>query len=149
MTPPESNPTTAAVTVEVRYAETDQMGVVHHSVYPVWFELARTEFCRQTGYPYDRIEASGYHLLVTRLSVDYRRSARYPDRVTTECWIERLAGRGLRFSYRVAANGSQLARGTTDHVWIDAASGKPCRMPEHLSGPFAELAGTRAGPLSR
>lgn len=131
---------TAAVTVEVRYAETDQMGVVHHSVYPIWFELARTRLCRQTGFSYDQIEASGYFLLVTKLSIDYRKSARYPDRVTTECRLDRFASRGLRFAYRVTANGDLLARGTTDHVWVEVASGRPCRIPQKLAGPFAALA---------
>jgi len=137
---------TAAVTVEVRYAETDQMGVVHHSVYPVWFELARTQLCRQTGFSYDQIEASGHYLLVTGLTVDYRKSARYPDSVTTECRLERFASRGLRFTYRVTAAGTLLARGSTDHVWVAAATGKPCRVPAHLERPFALLAPTLSEP---
>ena len=109
MTSSPSEARTASVTVEVRYAETDQMGVVHHSVYPVWFELARTALCRQTGFAYDAIEASGYYLLVTKLSVEYRKSARYPDRVTTRCQLDRFASRALRFGYTVTAGGSVLA----------------------------------------
>lgn len=136
-----SEPKTASITAEVRYAETDQMGVVHHSVYPVWFELARTALCRQSGFSYDRIEAAGHYLLVTRLSVEYRRSARYPDRVTTACTIDRIGSRGLRFAYVVTIDGERIASGSTDHVWIAADTGKPCRVPTYLAGPFAELAG--------
>ncbi len=134
-----SEPKTAAVTVEVRYAETDQMGVVHHAVYPVWFELARTQLCRETGFSYDRIEASGYYLIVTQLSIEYRQSARYPDLVKTECRLERFASRGLGFSYRVSSGDRLLARGSTEHVWVEIASGKPCRIPDGLSRPFKDL----------
>ncbi len=130
---------TASVTVDVRYAETDQMGVVHHAVFPVWFELARTRLCQLSGFSYAEIEASGYLLLVTRLSVDYRRSARYPDEVTTTCRLERFASRGLRFAYEVRAHDQLLARGATDHVWFETATGKPCRVPERLAQPFANL----------
>lgn len=134
---PESR--VAAITVEVRYAETDQMGIVHHAVYPVWFELARTHLCRRTGFSYAEIEASGYLLLVTGLSIEYRKSARYPDEVTTTCRLQRCASRALTFGYDVHANGSLLARGATEHVWLETATGKPCRVPPHLAEPFAAL----------
>ncbi|MCP4201398.1 MAG: acyl-CoA thioesterase [bacterium] len=133
------SPRSASVTVEVRYAETDQMGVVHHAVFPVWFELARTRLCRHTGFSYAQIEASGYLLLVTKLSIDYRKSARYPDEVVTTCRLERLASRGLRFGYEVHVHDELLARGTTEHVWFEVASGKPCRVPDRLAAPFASL----------
>lgn len=134
-----SNSPSASITVEVRYAETDQMGVVHHAVYPIWFELARTHLCQRTGFSYAQIEASGFFLLVTKLSIDYRKSARYPDEVSTTCRLERVASRGLRFGYEVHARGELLARGTTDHVWLEIATGKPCRIPEQLAGPFTSL----------
>lgn len=115
------------------------MGVVHHAVYPVWFELARTSLCQQTGFSYAEIEASGYFLLVTRIAIDYRKSARYPDQVTTSCSLARFASRGLTFKYEVHVNDALLARGTTEHLWVEAVSGKPCRIPEHLAEPFAGL----------
>lgn len=129
----------AEVDIEVRYAETDQMGIVHHAVYPVWFELARTHLCARTGFSYAEIEASGYLLLVTALSVNYRQSVRYPDRVTTACRLERLASRGLRFGYEVRVGEALCARGATEHVWLEVASGRPCRTPGHLVDPFSRL----------
>ena len=67
----------AEVDVEVRYAETDQMGVVHHANYLIWFELARTNLCTQSGFHYRQIEELGYLLMVTAAEVRYRQGARF------------------------------------------------------------------------
>ncbi len=115
------------------------MGVVHHAVYPIWFELARTHLWQRTGFSYAEIEASGYFLLVTKLSLDYRKAVRYPDEVTTTCRLEHFGSRGLRFGYEVHAHQVLRARGTTQHIWVEIATGKSCRIPEHLAAPFASL----------
>ena len=134
-------PVRAESEIEVRYAETDQMGVVHHANYLVWFELARTRLCAQSGFHYAQIEESGYLLMVTGVEVRYRRGARYGDRIRIVCWLERLASRGLRFAYEVYRHDELLATGTTEHVWVEAASQRLCRTPENLRQAFAELAG--------
>ena len=69
--------TRSEIDVEVRYAETDQMGVVHHANYVIWFELARTSLCALSGFHYAEIEALGYLLMVTGVEVRYHRPARY------------------------------------------------------------------------
>ncbi len=129
----------ALIDVEVRYAETDQMGVVHHANYLVWFELARTRLCSQTGHHYSEIEQMGYQLLVTGARLDYRRGARYGDTVRVACTLERLSSRGLSFAYRVHRGETLLVRGGTDHVWVDVAKGRACRIPERLEQPFASI----------
>ncbi len=134
------------VEVEVRYAETDQMGVVHHSVYLVWFELARTRLCLETGYHYADIEKLGYYLVVTHAEARLLRGAIYGDMVGVTCWLERLQSRGLRFAYEVDRDGEILARGATEHVWVERTSGKPCRTPEMLRQPFSALAGDGSPP---
>jgi acyl-CoA thioester hydrolase len=73
--------------------------------------------------------------------VRYRRPARYGDTVTVACWGERLASRGLRFAYEVRNGDELLVTGATDHVWIESATGRPCRIPEPLREPFRKLAG--------
>lgn len=60
----------AEVEFEVRYAETDQMGIVHHANYLIWFEQARTRFCKEAGKPYPQIEALGYFMIITRAQQD-------------------------------------------------------------------------------
>ena len=131
----------AEVDVEVRYAETDQMGVVHHANYLIWFELARTNLCTQSGFHYRQIEELGYLLMVTAAEVRYRQGARYGDRLRVVAWLERLASRGLRFAYRVQRNEELLATGTTEHVWVDSRTQRLCRTPESLREPFTRLAG--------
>lgn len=129
------------IDVEVRYAETDQMGVVHHAEYVVWFEMARTRLCAESGWHYAEIERLGYHLMVTAVEVSYRRPARYGETARVTCSLARLGSRGLAFAYRVSRDDELLVRGTTEHVWVDRATGRPCRMPAQLAEPFRRLAG--------
>lgn len=139
---PESRnqPTRATVDIEVRYAETDQMQVVHHANYVVWFELARTRLCELSGYHYAAIEQMGFLLMVTGVEARYRQPARYGQVVQVSCWCERLGSRGVRFAYEVHHDDRLLATGASDHVWVERASGRPCRTPEPLREAFARLA---------
>jgi len=141
-----SEPVRCVTEIEVRYAETDQMGVVHHANYVVWFELARTRLCALSGFTYAEIERLGYLLMVTAVELRYRRPARYGDTVGVTCWGERLASRGVSFAYEVRRGDDLLATGRSEHIWIEGASGKPCRMPEQLRAPFERLAGRAAAP---
>jgi len=141
-----SEPIRHVTEIEVRYAETDQMGVVHHANYVIWFELARTHLCAMSGFRYVEIERLGYLLMVTGVELRYRRPARYGDTVQVICWGERLASRGVRFAYEVRRDQELLASGRTEHIWIEARSGRPCRMPEQLRAPFARLAGHAVAP---
>jgi len=134
-------PVRAEIDVEVRYAETDQMGVVHHANYVVWFELARTRLCSTSGFHYADIERLGYLLMVTGVEARYHRPARYGDVVQVACWCERMGSRGLRFAYEVHKGGARLVTGLTDHVWVETATGRPCRTPEAIREPFERLAG--------
>ena len=146
---PATTPRRAEIDIEVRYAETDQMGVVHHANYLVWFELARTGLCAQSGYHYADIERLGYLLMVTGVKVEYRRGARYGDQVRVSAWIDRLSSRGLTFGYEAYCGDTRLAFGSTDHLWVDAASRKPRRIPEVLRQPFEEIAGVATAAPSR
>ncbi len=136
-----SNATRTVVDIEVRYAETDAMGIVHHANYLVWFELARTDLCRQTGTDYAAIERGGHRLTVTRSELRYRRPARYGDRVQVTAWIDSMASRRVRFAYEVRCDDELLTTGATEHVWIDG-EGRPCRIPPALEPEFVRLAET-------
>lgn len=119
--------------LRARYAETDQMGVVHHAVIPVWFEAARTELSRATGVPYREWERRGIWLMVTDLSCRYRSSARYDDEVTVLVRVAEAASRRVVFAYRVVTeDGSVIAEGETRHLAVTAATGKPAVIPAEL-----------------
>ncbi len=120
--------------VRVRYAETDQMGVVYYANYLVWFEVGRTDLLRSSGWSYREMEAEGFSLPVVEAHCEYRSSARYDDDL--EIWTTGtlLSPVRLRFDYQVVRVGDQaatLAAGHTVHATLDA-SGRPRRLPDRV-----------------
>ena len=105
----------------VRYAETDQMKVVHHSVYPIWFEAARTDYMEKAGYPYTRIEKEGIMLPLSHLECDYKEGARYGDIVLIKTSIKKVSHVRLEINYKAyrKSDGALLAEGITVHAWTD------------------------------
>lgn len=120
-------------TFHVRYAETDAMGLVHHSVYPIWFEEARSEFLRQQGTNYVEVEAAGYFFTVTEVKARFHSPARYGHAVTVRAWVEKTRSRGFTFGYEVrhAETGQRLVTGRTKHLCLDR-QGQPCVVPPWL-----------------
>lgn len=112
--------------IEVRYAETDAMGVVHHAVYPVWFEQARIGFLRTHGLPFTTIEAQGWRSPVVGLAVEYLKAAQFGDFVTVQARLSR-DGLRFRFDYRILRRQDLLAQGHSLHVFT--REGRPCRLP--------------------
>ncbi len=118
----------------VRYAETDAMRIVHHSSYIVWFEEGRSEYMRQVGFPYSRLESMGYYLAVTEVKARYLRAAKYDEEVIVRTTVASVRSRGVTFRYQVlrAANGELLAEGESVHVCIDD-DGRPRRLPKEVT----------------
>lgn len=119
------------VTFRVRFAETDQMGIVHHASYFVYFEEGRSELTRQHGAPYSELEAMGFSLALSDAQARYIAPARYDQRVTVRAWVARLRSRGIRFAYEIvcADDGTLLVTGETGHICVDRA-GEVRRIPE-------------------
>jgi acyl-CoA thioester hydrolase len=116
-----------------RYAETDQMGVVHHSVYAVWFEAARSAFSRAVGFPYAEWERRGVLLMVSDLTCRFRRPARYDDEITIGVRVAEAVSRRVVFQYRVTGpDGALLAEGETRHLVVDRVSGRPLTLPDEF-----------------
>ncbi|MCS7272655.1 MAG: acyl-CoA thioesterase [Fimbriimonadales bacterium] len=115
---------------EVRYAETDAMGVVYYANYLVWFEVARGAFCQHYDIDYNAIERAGTPLAVVEAYCRYRAPARYGDRIVVRVRLSELKGSSMRFEYEVlnAHTRQLLAEGWTRHVWI-TREGKPTRCP--------------------
>jgi len=114
--------------IEVRYAETDMMGVVYHGSYLPWLEVARTAMLASEGLPYRQLEDAGYYLPVIEVSMRYQRPARYADIITIEAVIREKPGIRLRIDYRLYRGEELIAEGHTVHVFIDK-SHRPLRPP--------------------
>jgi acyl-CoA thioester hydrolase len=106
------------VTFRVRYYETDAMGIVHHSNYLRWFEMARTEYLRAAGLPYRVMEESGTGCPVIGARCQYHHSARYDDEVQIRCWISAYSGVRLSLAYTVMRDDTLLCTGETDHTFV-------------------------------
>lgn len=105
--------------LRVRYSETDQMGIVYHANYLVWFEVGRSELFRELNLPYTQFEEQGLGLAVVEASCRYRRPSRYDDELMIVTSLEHMSSRGASFSYRVYREEALLAEGKTDHVFIN------------------------------
>lgn len=105
----------------VRYAETDQMGIVHHSVYPVWFEAGRTDFIKLAAISYSQIEEKGLLLPLLSLKVNYSGYALYEDEIVVKTSMHMFTGTRITFLYRVEKQGRIITEGTTGHVWTNAS----------------------------
>jgi acyl-CoA thioester hydrolase len=119
--------------VRVRYAETDQMGVVYYANYFVWFEVGRTDLLRESGWNYREMETEGFGLPVIEAHCTYRESAKYDDEIEVRTTGEMLSPVRVKFTYEVvrAADAVTLAIGTTVHVTLDR-TGRPCRLPDRV-----------------
>lgn len=130
--------------INVRYAETDAMGVVHHAVYPVWFEIARTDYIKMLGLSYSEMEKGGVMLPVTAITVKYHLPAKYDDSLTVTASVTRLTPARVEFAYAVTRNGSGelLTEGTSSHAFVSSATFKPLNfktaMPEFFETFSAE-----------
>ena len=105
----------------VRYAETDQMGIVHHSNYPIWFEAGRTDFIKKLGMPYSKIEESGFLLPLIEMRCIYKGAARYEDEITVKTYLKEISQTKVVFHYEVYKNREPepITTGETVHVWTD------------------------------
>jgi acyl-CoA thioester hydrolase len=118
--------------IRVRYAETDKMGIVHHSNYPIWFEIGRSEFCRARGFSYlDMEEKDDALLVVAEIYCRYKSPAYYEDEITIRTNVEEIRSRSLRFVYEIfrESDSTLIAEGETLHVVTDSKK-KVRTLPE-------------------
>jgi acyl-CoA thioester hydrolase len=114
----------------VRYAETDQMGVVYHANYLIWMEIARTELCRMRGVRYRDIErVDGLVMVVAEAQCRYHSAARYDDEVLARGFLKHAHPRMITFGYEIlnAETSELLASGETKHIFLK--DGKPIKVP--------------------
>jgi len=134
--------------LRVRYAETDQMGVVYYANYLVWMEVGRVELVRSLGFHYKDLEQSeGLYLSVVEANCRYLYPARYDQEVVVETRIVKANSRMVEFGYcmRSLEPERNLAEGSTRHIWLNR-EWRPCRLPEKYRSALS-LASTEQDPL--
>ncbi len=129
MTPSEHK--SVEIEFRVRYAETDQMGFVHHANYLVYFEMGRVELLRARGMSYRDLEAQGYLLVVVKAHVRYLKPARYDDLLRLRTEVTRVTSARIDHRYQLFRDGELLAEGETTLACVDR-DGNVQRIPEVL-----------------
>ena len=119
------------ITIRVRYAETDRMGLLHHANYIVYFEMGRTEFLRQKGVSYRQIEDEGHFLVIVDLACKFKRPAYYDDLLTLRTTVTRVTHVKMVHAYQVLRDGQLLAEGHSTLACVDR-EGRPQALPEVL-----------------
>ena len=121
------------ISIVPRYAETDKAGVVHHSVYPVWFEMGRTELLRANGVAYKDLETAGVFFVVARLQIKYRRPALYDEKLELETTCSLVTASKVEHTYKLTRCGDRivLAEAGTMLACVNA-EGKLQRVPEFM-----------------
>ncbi|MCS7280056.1 MAG: acyl-CoA thioesterase [Desulfobacterota bacterium] len=119
------------VPIRVRYADTDRMGIVYYGTYPIYFEIARSEYLRHLGFTYRELEERGYYLVVTELIINYLSSATYDDLLIVRTSVSELKSRSLKFEYIITKDGKDIVRGYTRHVCVDTKR-KPVSFPSEF-----------------
>jgi len=137
------NPAVNETRLRVRYAETDQMGIVYHSNHLIWFEIGRVELMRQLGFTYRDMERDdGRFIAVAEVKCRYRAPVRYDDEVVVRTRLKTVRDSVVNFSYELvrADNGALLAEGETTHIVTDAQM-KVAALPDKYMKVFREALG--------
>jgi acyl-CoA thioester hydrolase len=116
------------ISIRVRYAETDRMGLLHHANYIVYFEMGRTELLRKRGISYREIEDSGHFLVIVEVGCKFKRPARYDDVLTLRTVVERVTHVKVLHRYEVRREGTLLAEGHSTLACVDR-EGRPQALP--------------------
>ena len=139
---------TSETRVRVRYAETDQMGIVYHANYIVWFEVGRVDFVRQLGLDYNLMEKEdGVGIAVVEAVARFRAPARFDDELLVRTTLAHLRGSLLTFDYQIlhAADQTLLCEGSTTHIVVDRTM-KRSPMPERFATLFRNVLEAKAQP---
>lgn len=117
--------------IRVRYAETDQMGVVYHSHYAVYFEVGRADLIRAMGLTYRQMEEQGVLMPITSLHIDYRRPALYDDLLTVTSAVKEMPSRRLAIESQIHNEaGDLLVKGKVELAFLDKKSSRTVSAPE-------------------
>jgi len=121
--------------IRVRYAETDQMGVVHHASYLIYMEEGRTALMRHLGFPYEGVEERGFAMAVRKIDVRYRQAARYGDQIRVCTTVERFRGASIVYAYEMTrvGDGAGLLTATSEVACLELGNQfRPAPIPDDI-----------------
>lgn len=126
--------------VRVRYAETDQMGIVYHGNYVQYFEMGRVEWLRNMGVSYKWMEENGVMLPVVSLTMNYKRPARYDDELTVRTIFKSQESVKIEFDYEIYNQSNELlTTGSSILVFVDVKTGRPTLPPDYIKGLLGKI----------
>lgn len=131
---------TTETIIDVRYPDCDSMGIVHHAVYPVWYEIARMDYFEQLGFGYSSMHEKGIDPPMVDLHVQFKAPVRYPDTVTVRTKATFAAPKKLRLSYETFCNGELVNSCETFHIWT-GPDGRSLDLEKNLPEVFEKLLG--------
>ncbi|TQR19497.1 acyl-CoA thioesterase [Psychrobacillus vulpis] len=115
--------------IEVRYAETDQMGVVYHANYVIWLEIGRTKLIQDLGFTYAGLESDGYISPVTNVNINYKSSVKYGETVVVRTWIETHGKLRTTYGYEIVhEDGTVASTATSEHVIVKKDNFRPVSL---------------------
>lgn len=131
----------------VRYAETDMMGIAHHSNYPIWYEAGRTDYIKLFDMTYTQIEEEGVLMPLTNLHCTFIKPAKYEDNLIIRTKVMTLSAARISFSYtvkRINEDGTEteLGYGVTDHGFVDKETLRPCNIKKKLPKLYEQIKAT-------
>ena len=135
---PPAGAAVARVRHRVPFYETDAMGIVHHSNYVRYLELARVRWMDEHHRPYRDYVAEGLHFATTRVELDYRRPVAFDEEIEIATWLEWVRGASLRMGYAIRSEAGAVARGGSEHALVDAR-GRVRRLPAERRRELAHL----------
>lgn len=127
--------------IDIRYPDCDPMGIVHHAVYPVWYEIARMDFFAEHGFPWSRMNELGIDPAMVNLDLDYLAPLYYPGRVTVRTTLLQLEGKKIKLQYECFSGEQCVNRATSFHIWTERRDQglKSIRLDEALPETYAAL----------
>ena len=130
--------------IDIRYPDCDPMGIVHHAVYPVWYEIARMDFFAKAGFPWEEMNRLRIDPAMVNLNLDYAAPVYYPGSVTVRTTLLQLEGKKIKLQYECFSNGKCVNRATSFHIWTRRGSAgmsslTSIRLDEALPEIYARL----------
>ena len=130
---------TTELSIDVRYPDCDRMGIVHHAVYPIWYEMARMDFFAKMGFSYADMNAKGINPPLVELDLRYKAPATYPGSVTIKTRMTMYAPKKLELLYTLRDEaGKTLSEGRTFHIWT-GRDNRSCSVEEAFPEIYALL----------